>query len=133
MSRDTPKPWAYGKIKPWKTLIVAESGTQGNSGTPYIPVSSQEESNTAVEHIRSFGKYSAEASLIQLVNLTSYVAKRRRRTCIRKTRSHPQMEALVERDEPLGRRDEGHLANQELGRRSTGGSRWRTLTMRRQS
>ena len=61
-------------------MIATESRTQDKSGTLSIPVRSQEEGKTAVEHIRKFlGKYLAEASEIELDNLTSYLIKRKKK------------------------------------------------------
>ena len=106
-----------------------ESGTQDNSGT----VRSQEEGNAAVEHVRKFCEYLALVLEDELDNLTSCLIKRKKKDLDKEDQKSPRREALVERDEPNNRRDEGHLANQELCRRSRGGYRWRTLTMRRKS
>ena len=76
MSRDTPKPQAESKIKPKKPLTAIESRAQDESGTLAIPARSLKEGKAEVEHVRKFlGKYLAEASELELDNLTSYLIK----------------------------------------------------------
>ena len=95
MSRDTPIPRVDSKIKLKKPLTATESRARDKLKTLSIPARSQKEGKAAVEHVRKFlGKYLAEASELELDNLTSFLIKRKKKN-LKKEDQKPPAEGNV--------------------------------------